>query len=498
MRRPAPIRPRLKRPARGAAAAIAAVTLLLVGGCVHVPTVPAVPEPMTTDLASPLDVEGPNGALSQRDASAQLKLLAAQAPDAEALERHLAVEQRVAGTPLYIGNRVTVLRDGPTSFAAIFAAIHAAQHYLYLEYYIFGEVQSDGEQLSDLLIARARQGVRIDVLYDSVGSFGTPRELFDRLAQAGIYVKAFNPFIPLTPHFSVNKRDHRKLLLADGSLAIIGGVNLSAGYENSASERGSGPSNEKAKELNTIGGQKAVEGQKTAGQEPVNDTDLQIEGPAVRELQALFEEHWRQQDGERAALADMDGAPQPAAVGEQLVRVIGSQGGGRLSPRYYATLLSSIRSASSQIDVTTAYFGPTRQESEALLRAAQRGVKVRLLLPAHGYSTAALSIQHGHYGPLLHAGCEIYEQQDAILHSKIVVADGTWSIVGSSNFDHRSVLFNDEIDAVVIGSRTGAELESIFEDGVAHAQRVAAEAWNHRPLLERLRERFWLLWEALL
>ena len=497
MRRPAPVTPRLKRPAYGAAAAIAAVTVLLLGGCVHVPTVPTEPEPMTTDLASPVDVTGADGALSQRDTNALLKQLAAEAPDARALERHLAVEQRVTGTPLYTGNRVTVLHDGPASFAAIFAAIHAAQHYLYLEYFIVEEVQSGGEQLSDLLIARARQGVRIDVLYDSVGSFWTPREFFDRLAQAGIQLKAFNPPIPLTPHFSVNNRDHRKLLLADGSLAIIGGVNLSADYESSASGTGSGSSTGKAKERETTGGQTAVERPTPAGQEPVNDTDLQIAGPAVRELQALFEQHWQQQDGERSALVGMDDAPQPAAQGDQLVRVVGSEAGGRLSPRYYATLVSSIRSARAQIDVTTAYFGPTPEESQALLRAAQRGVKVRLLLPSHGYSALTLAVQRGHYGSLLDAGCEIYERQDGILHSKFVVVDGIWSIVGSSNFDHRSVLFNDEIDAVVIGSQTGAELESMFEDGVAHAQRIAAETWSHRPLSERLRERFWLLLEAL-
>jgi cardiolipin synthase len=474
------------------------VTVLLLGGCVHVPAVPTVPEPMTPDMTWPMDVRGANGVLSPQDANALLTRLAAEAPDARALKRHLAVEQSLANTPLYTGNRVTVLHDGPASFAAIFAAIRAAQNYLYLEYYILEEVQSDGEQLSDLLIARARQGVRIDVLYDSVGSFGTPRAFFDRLAQAGIHLKAFNPFIPLTPHFSVNNRDHRKLLLADGSVAIVGGVNLTADYESSASGAGSGNSYQRTRDRSTTRGQKAVESQEPSGHEPVNDTDLQIAGPAVRELQALFEQHWQQQDGDRSALAGINEAPPPAAPGDQFVRVIGSEGGGRPSPRYYATLLSSIRTASSRIDVTTPYFGPTRQENQALLRAAQRGVKVRLLLPSHGYSAAALAVQRGHYGPLLDAGCEIYERQDGILHSKFVITDGIWSVVGSSNLDHRSVLFNDELDAVVIGGQTGAELESMFEDGVAHAQRVAAEAWSHRSLLERLRERFWLLWEALL
>jgi len=469
----------------GAAARVAAIATLtaLLDGCVHVPTVP---EPMTTDVASQVNVKGAHGALSQRDANALLKRLAAQAPDAGVLERHLAVEQRVAGTPLYTGNRVSVLRDGPQSFAAIFAAIHGARQYLYLEYYIFEEVQSGGEQLSDLLIARAREGVHIDVLYDSVGSLSTPREFFDRLSQAGIHVQAFNPLNPLTPHFSVNDRDHRKLLLADGRLAIIGGVNLSADYESSPSGPGSGASDQRPA------------GQPAPGHEPWHDTDLQIEGPAVHELQALYEQHWRQQDGEASALVGVDGTPPPTAPGDQVVRIIGSQAGGRLSPRYYATLLSSIRSASTRIDVTAAYFAPTRQESQALLHAARRGVTVRLLLPSHSDSQAALAVQHAHYGPLLHAGCEIYERQDGILHSKTVVADGVWSIVGSSNFDHRSVLFNDEIDAVVIGSRTGAQLEGLFEDGVGHAQRIAAEVWSHRPLSQRLRERFWLLWEALL
>jgi cardiolipin synthase len=454
-------------------AALAAMAVAICG-CVKVPTVP---EPLATEVASQINVTGARGPLSQRETNALLKRLAAQAPDGGALERHLSVEQLVAGTPLYTGNRVTVLRDGVETFAAIFAAIHAAQRYLYLEYYILEEVASGGEQLSDLLIARAHEGLRIVVLYDSVGSLSTPHEFFDRLSQAGIHVKAFNPLNPLTPHFAVNDRDHRKLLLADGRSAIIGGVNLSTDYESATPSSGAA---------------------KAATHEPWHDTDLQIAGPAVRELKSLFEQHWQQQSGEAAALAANDDTQEEIAQGDQVVRIIGSQAGQRFSPRYYATLLSAIRSAESGIEVTAAYFAPTHQESQALLRAARRGVHVRLLLPAHSDSSAVLAVQRSHYGGLLRSGCEVYERQDGILHSKTVIADGVWSIIGSSNFDHRSVLFNDEIDAVVIGSRTGAELQGDFEEGIAHAERVTAERWNHRPLSERLRERFWRLWEALL
>ncbi len=125
---------------------------------------------------------------------------------------------------------------------------------------------------------------------------------------------------------------------------------------------------------------------------------------------------------------------------------------------------------------------PTHQESQALLRAARRGVDVRLLLPSHSDSFPALAVQHSHYHAMLRAGVKIYEREDGILHSKTVVADGVWSIVGSSNFDHRSVLFNDEVDAVVIGAHTGAELEQYFQQDLQHAQRIEAASWGRRPL----------------
>jgi len=452
--------------------------LLLLGGCVHVPSVP---EPLNIDTAEQIQVRGARGALSQRATAALLGQLSAQAPDASALQRHLAIEQAVAGTPLYTGNRVTVLRDGASTFAAMFDAIRSAQRYLYLEYYIFQDVTCDGVRLSDLLIARRRAGVQIDVMYDGIGSMDTPDGLFQRLQDAGIHVREFNPI--RTSPFSINRRDHRKILLVDGQTAIIGGVNLSADYEEP-----------RGRHAGASAGPAAVP-TTPPGEQPWHDTDLQIDGPAARELQRLFGQHWLAQGAPADELVGDSGAL--SARGDQVVRIIGSTGG-QLKPRYYATLISAIRSAAIHVWITAAYFVPTLQEKRALIRAARRGIDVRLMLPSHSDSPPALAAQQSHYTELLQAGVQIYERSDGILHSKTVVVDGVWSIVGSSNLDHRSVLFNAEVDAVVISAATGAQLDRYFEQDLAHASAVDLARWKRRPLARKLREQFWRLWQPFL
>src|SRR5579872_750239 len=218
-------------PAKRALLAGAVCSLLALYGCATVPTIPEPRTLQTSGEIQPIHIRSARGPMSQREANRLLRRLAAGAPDADAFDRHLAVEQALAGTPLYTGNRVTVLRDGQQAFGAIFNALHQAQHYLYLEYFILQDVTFNGERLSDLLIDRHQHGVQIDIIYDAIGSFQTPSAFFDRLQQAGIRLQQYAPISPFSPHFAVNKRDHRKILVADGQLGIIGGVNLSTDYE---------------------------------------------------------------------------------------------------------------------------------------------------------------------------------------------------------------------------------------------------------------------------
>ena len=465
---------------RCSSCAIAAAAIAVLAGCAQIPVVDEA-DLVKASAGSQIRVFGARGPLSAKQSKAVLSRLAAQVPDASTLERHLAVEQVVAESPLFTGNRVRILRDGAETFPAMFAAIRQATRYVYLEYYIFEDVTCDGESLSDLLVRRSQAGVRIHVIYDGIGSIGTDSAFFDKLQAAGVQLAEFNPPSPWRYHSALNARDHRKLLIADGTVAILGGVNLSSTYQSvplpSAELKAPSPENK--------------------GQADVwHDTDIEINGPVVPELEMLFIQHWNEQEGV-ALPPPTDPDPPTQPPGDEVVRILGSSPV-RLKRRYYVTVISAIRNAENSIWITGAYFVPTHQEKEGLIKAARRGVDVRLLLPSRSDSGPALAVQHSHYEELLRAGVKIYERDDGILHSKTMVIDQAWSIVGSSNFDHRSVLFNDEVDAVVLGRETGQHLASDFLADLQHAHPVNLVQWRQRSALEHLREGFWRLLEPLL
>lgn len=478
------MRPRVDPPRGARLAFVVLLACLSLAGCATVPVVDESAARPTADIR----VQGARGPLSARQSRAILSRLAAQAPNAGALERHLAIEQAVAESPLVAGNQVKILRDGDQTFPAMFAVIHAARHYLLLEYYIFEDVSCNGEQLGDLLVAKVQSGVQVHVIYDGIGSISTSTAFLDRLRAAGVQLVEFNPPNPLKSggHFSINDRDHRKMLIADGAVVIVGGVNLSTTYESAPG--GSQTPSKGAPQSPAPGA--------PAGTSPDvwHDTDLRITGPVVRELEKLFTDHWQEQGGAPLQLAE-EGARAP--VGDEVVRIVGSTPRHR-TPRYYVTLLTAMSNADSSIWVTAAYFVPTHQEMRTLLRAARAGVDVRLLVPSHSDSHAALEVQHSHYSALLKAGVKIYERNEGILHSKTVVVDGVWSIVGSSNFDQRSILFNDEVDAVVLGTDAGAQLTALFQGDLEHAAAVNLQEWRKRGALAKLQEQFWRLWERLL
>ncbi len=433
-------------------------------GCASVPDVDGVIDHSVNASDHP-EIVGKNGPLTEKQSQFLLKRLGVDGQVADALQRHLVIEQAVAETPLFAGNSTHVLRDGPETFRAIFNAVRAAKDHVNLEFYIFENVQYEGEHLGDLLIAKQQAGVKVNIIYDSVGSIDTPAAFFDRLKQAGIKVVQFNPLNPLRGKngYSPNDRDHRKILVVDGATAIVGGVNLSATYQSAPFEGRDGKT------------------------EYWRDTDVQIDGPVVAQLQKLFVEHWQQQQGPPLDMAHF--YPDVPPKGKEVVRVIGSSPNDVVA-RYYVTLVSALRNAEKSIYLIAAYFVPTPAEKAALIAAAKRGVDVKLLLPDHSDAKPVLAMQHSHYTDLLKAGVKIYESHNVMLHSKTAIIDGVWSVVGSSNFDHRSVLFNDEVDVVILGSATGIELTQMFEQDLLKAQQIDLASWSKRSPWQRIKEGF--------
>jgi cardiolipin synthase len=445
-------------------------------GCASVPQINQRIGPSAAAAGEKPDIVGARGPLTAQQSKALLGRISTEPGDAGLLQRHMAIEEAVAENPLITGNRTKLLRDGPAAFRAMFSAIQGATKFINLEYYIFEDVESDGIHLGDLLVAKREAGVAVNVIYDSYGSSATPDAFFERLKKAGINVIEFNPTNPFESivGYSPNQRDHRKILIVDGVTAIVGGVNLSATYESNPF------------------GSRAPGGKPD---EHWRDTDLEIDGPVVAQLERLFLDTWSKQKG--APISEADMFPAVPADGTAVVRIVGSTPDNSV-PRYYVTLLSAVRNAEKSVLITAAYFVPTEQEMADLTGAARRGIDVRLLLPDTSDSGMSISVAHSHYTELLEAGVKIYETHGLVLHSKTVVVDGVWSIVGSSNFDHRSVIFNDEVDAVVLGSETAGEMEAMFNDDQRGAKPVDLAAWKDRPLFQRLEENFATVWENML
>ena len=450
---------------------ILALLILTASGCAAVPDVnDDIAE--ASETGSERDVIlGPNGALNASRSQRLLSSLAGEAEHDALLERHLQVEQAVAGTPLTAGNATELLRDGEGAFAGIFEAIESAGHHINLEYYTFEDVTFDGRRLSDLLLSKRREGVGVNIIYDSYGSSSTPRNFFKRLQAAGVNLVAFRPINPLdiiASGYSPNDRNHRKIMIVDGRFAVMGGVNLATYYQSKI------PGSDES-------GQRATPADKQP--DVWRDLSIRIEGPAVAQLQRLFLGHWRSEDG--PTLDQTGFFPKLPAVGDEIVRIIGSSPQQETS-RYYATLISAIRHAERRIWLTTAYFVPTREERHELMAAAERGVDVRLLLPAVSDAPQAVAVARSHYTALMEAGVRIFEIDHVLLHSKAATIDGVWSALGSSNLDHRSVLFNDEVDAVVLGRKAARGVEQVFQQDQANAREISLEQWKRRPLPQRI------------
>jgi cardiolipin synthase len=437
-------------------------------------------------------VVGTRGELSRKRSDAVLARLAKSGSDL--LMRHILLEEEVAGTPLTVGNSAVLLRDGPPFYDAMFAAIENARDHINVEFYII-EDDEVGRRFSEALLRKAAQGVSVNLMYDSAGSFDTPRAFFDRLRAGGVKVLEYNPLNPLNARgeWLLNNRNHRKVAIIDGRTGFTGGINISGVYS-----RGSSPGRRgrtvAADSGSASGGFASRRGSDPAGASRVGwrDTHIRIDGPAVGQMQRLFLDTWSKQRGE--PLPEREWFPVLQPAGKHPVRVLAS-GPGDAVPALYGSLLSAIAYAEKSVHITMAYFVPDPQTMKALTDAASRGVDVTLVLPSHTDFWAVFHAGRSHYSELLQAGVKIYERGTALLHAKTIVIDGVWSTVGSANLDWRSFLHNLELNAVILGSDFGRQLEAMFESDLRESNRIEAEAWERRPIDVRMKEWAARLWE---
>ena len=439
----------------------------------------------------PVRLEGTRGALSHQQSLKVLADLKQRTPGAGVLDRHVAVEEALTQTPLSLGNKASTLEDGKEAYAAMLGAIKGARSHVHMEMYIF-EGDENGQLFADALKERAQAGIKVRLIYDSVGCIHTPKEFFIDLSAAGVEVAEFNPVTVkgALDLVGLQNRDHRKLLVVDGRVAFLGGINISNVYGAVSGSGGSGGGSSMSGGGGSSGGASGGSGKmsdRPFEDRPWRDLQVQLEGPVVADLQRAFVKQWEK--WKKEPIDDPALYPKPPSAGKDLVRAVTAspQENNGLNALYVA-LISAIESAETEVIITNAYFVPHPQLLAALESAARRGVDVKLLLPSRSDNPVVYHAGRSYYGELLEAGVKIYERKTRLLHSKSAVIDGVWSTVGSTNLDWRSLAYNDELNAIVVGPEFAAQMKAVFDRDVGRSEAITREAWRDRPIEDRIKE----------
>jgi cardiolipin synthase len=365
------------------------------------------------------------------------------------------------GPTMTAGNRLELLENGDAVFPAMLAAISSARKTVNFEAYIFwsGEV---GSRFRDALAERAAHGVAVRVLLDAVGSSGRLLKAsdVDAMRRAGCHVEFFHSTMPWML-WVVNHRNHRRVLVVDGTIGFTGGVGFADEWRGDADSRGHW-----------------------------RDTQVRVEGPAVRGLQRAFQENWSEVTGE--PLVGEEFFPALPQVGSTSVAVVPSSPLAAMSGagRVYAISLAAAR---KQIWIANSYFLPDETTRGLLIAAVKRGVDVRVMIPSDNQDDVPATKAAGRSfsGPLLEGGVKIFEYQPTMFHLKTMVVDGIFSTVGSANFDERSFHLNEEINLFVYDAAFAGLMKERFLRDELRCRPYTTAMWRARSLKKRVTE--WLV-----
>ncbi len=371
--------------------------------------------------------------------------------------------------------KVRLLYKGHQTFSAIFNAVRSAQAIICLQFYIFRNDET-GLELSEILKEKSREGVKVYILYDHFGSWGTPRSFWQELRDAGITVLASHPFKWTAPFHYVH-RDHRKLIIVDLKKAFTGGLNIANEYR--GFHRKLRP---------------------RVRWKSWRDTGILLEGPIVSALFHSFRKSWDVWQGERIMLKSGEakrddgsaflpsGGQTPVEHGMPVLPIFTAGARGRRKMR--RMLYYSINHAQKSITLTTPYFTPSHRMIETLESAIGRGVKVRLLIPGKSDVPAAYYVARAFFTRLLKAGVEIYTYTGEILHAKTYIFDDCWSIMGSTNLDFQSLRYNDEGSIGILDGGFNLKMKNVFEEDIMKSLKIDLRTWHQRPLPEKIKEWF--------
>lgn len=371
----------------------------------------------------------------------------------------------LTGARVTSGNDVQIIPSTQRSLEVLLEMLEAAEHWIHIEFYIW-RADEAGERVHDVLIRKARQGVPVRLLYDGFGSILLGRKYLRSLKHAGVQVASFTPGLQFWHLLSLNLRNHRKIVVVDGRAAFTGGMNIGDEYVHH-----------------------------TKGFGDWRDTQLVVRGPAVAQFQQVFAQDWYYAAGE--PLTDPAFFPEPGRPGDVPAQVV-ADGPDDDVDVVYSLLMAATGLAQERITLSTPYFVPPNGLAMALQTAARRGVRVRLMIADRGNFAITLNAGRSYYEKLLDAGVEIFEYEKGLFHPKVFVADGQWALVGTPNFDFRSLILNFEVALAIFASGTAAELEREFEEDLQFARRINLDEWRKRSKWVALRQQFWRLFAPML
>jgi cardiolipin synthase len=354
-----------------------------------------------------------------------------------------------AGVPFFEGNSLTLLNNGDRFYPAMLRDIELAEHSITIEAYIYwaGEI---GITFAKALAAAAQRGVRVKLLLDALGSQSIGDEIVEILQQGGCHLGWYNP-IRLTRLRRVNNRTHRKSLIIDGRIGYTGGAGIADHWTGDAHD-----------------------------DKHWRDLQIRIEGPAVRPLQSGFAHNWLECTGELVTGPDFYPRLEPAGP-LSLQTIMSSPETGASSVRVMYFL--AISAARKTIDIANPYFVPDHVSIDLFRDAVKRGVRVRVMVAGSSNDTFVTRLNSLRlYGALLKAGVEVLEYNRTMMHHKIMIVDGLWSTVGTTNFDNRSFSHNEENNVCLCDAAFAAELTATYERDAAVCEAVTLDSWRRRGL----------------